>query len=75
MKVSEMIKNLQQFLEENGDVECWYAIDDEGNGYQRVYYDPTLYYVNEYGEVYQQEDYDEADEEDKKDLRPICIVN
>lgn len=75
MKISEMIKNLQEFMEENGDLECWYARDDEGNGYQKVYYDPSMYYVNEYEEVYQQEDYDEADEEDQKNLRPICIVN
>ena len=75
MKISEMIKNLQEFMEENGDVECWYAEDDEGNGYKRVYYDPSLYYVNQYGDVYQQDDYDEADEDDQKDLQPICIVN
>lgn len=75
MKISEMIKNLQEFMDENGDIECWYAEDDEGNGYHKVYYDPSLYYVNTYGDVYQQEDYDEVDEEDKKDLRPICIVN
>ena len=75
MKISEMIKNLQEFMTEHGDIECWYAEDDEGNGYKKVYYDPSLYYVNEYGDVYHQEDYDEADEEDREDLQPICIVN
>ena len=29
MKVSEMIKNLQDFMEENGDIDCYYAEDDE----------------------------------------------
>ena len=75
MKVSKMIKNLQEFMAEYGDLECWYAIDDEGNGYKRVYYDPSLYYLDEYGDVWQQEDYDEADEDEKEDLKPICIVN
>ena len=75
MKISEMIKNLQEFMVENGDLDCWYARDDEGNGYQRIYYDPSLYYVNEYNEVYTQEDWDEADEDDRDDLKPICIVN
>lgn len=36
MKVSEMIKNLCDFIEKHGDLECWYAKDDEGNGYQEV---------------------------------------
>lgn len=75
MKISEMIKNLQEFMEEHGDLNCWYAKDDEGNGYQEVYYSPSLCYVNEYDDVFQQADYDEADEEDKEDLMPICIVN
>lgn len=75
MKVSEMIKNLQEFMEEHGDLECWYAVDDEGNDYNEIYYTPTKFYVNNCEDVFQQEDYDEADEEDKKDLTPICVVN
>lgn len=75
MKISEMIKNLQEFMAEHGDLDCWYAEDDEGNGYKAVYYDPSLYYVNAYGDVYHQEDWDEADEDDRADLTPICIVN
>ena len=75
MKVSEMIKNLQEFMKEHGDLECWYAVDDEGNDYNEIYYTPTKFYVNNFEDVFQQEDYDEADEEDKKDLTPICVVN
>ena len=75
MKISEMIKNLQEFMTEHGDLDCWYAEDDEDNGYQKIYYSPSMYYVNEYGDVYQQEDWDEADEDDREDLTPICIVN
>ena len=75
MKISEMIKNLQEFMEEHGDLDCWYATDDEGNGYQMVSYDPTLMYVNEYDDVFGQDAYDEADDDDREDLTPICIVN
>lgn len=46
MKVSEMIKNLQKFMKDNGDLDCWYAVDDEGNGYQKVYFGcPNAMYV------------------------------
>ena len=75
MKISEMIKNLQEFKAEHGDIDCWYATDDEGNEYHEVYFDPSFRYVNEYGDVYQQEDYDAADEDEREDLTPICLVN
>ena len=75
MKVSEMIKNLQKFMEEYGDLECWYASDDEGNEYHKVYYEPDIMCVSIYdGEVMTLEDagwielYPE--EYDK-----ICVVN
>ena len=75
MKISEMIKNLEEFKAEYGDLDCWYATDDEGNGYQEIHYDPTLMYVDEYDDVFGQNYYDEADEDDREDLTPICIVN
>lgn len=75
MKISKMIKNLQEFMAENGDLDCWYAKDDEGNGYQRVYYAPSLYYVDEdqevYGNIEDLEEYDLTEE----DVTKICIVN
>lgn len=75
MKISEMIKNLQQFMEEHGDLDCYYAIDDEGNGYSPICYDPSLMYTNEYDDVFSERDFAEIDEDDKEDLTPICIVN
>ena len=74
MKVSEMIKNLQEFMEENGDLDCYYAVDDEGNGYSEIHYTPSKYYVNEYGDVMQFEDLEEY-ELHIEDVEPICIVN
>ena len=74
MKISEMIKNLQKFMDEHGDLECWYAVDDEGNGYQKVYYLPSMYFANEDGEVYQSDDLEYLDL-DEENIRPICIIN
>ena len=75
MKVSEMIKNLQKFMEEHGDLECWYATDDEGNGYQRVYYEPSTYYVDLDDEIYHGEEDLEYFELDLEDVTPVCVVN
>ena len=74
MKISEMIKNLQEFMADHGDIECYYSVDDEGNAYHPVYYAPSKYYVDEDGEVYQLEDI-EYNEEDVEDYEPICVVN
>ena len=75
MKVSEMIKNLQKFMKDNGDLDCWYAVDDEGNGYQKVYYDPSLFYVGSNGEVYSNiKDLDD-DGLSVEDVTKVCIVN
>ena len=75
MKVSEMINNLAAFLRTYGDLECWYAVDDEGNDYHEVHYTPSHYYVNNYGEVFQEADIQDEDPEDISELREICIVN
>lgn len=74
MKISEMIKNLQEFMAENGDLECWYAVDDEGNAYHEIYYTPSMYYTNGEGDVYHTlEDFNMDDY--VEDIQPICIVN
>ena len=75
MKISEMIKNLQEFMADNGDLECWYAVDDEGNEYREVHYEPSLYYINKDDEVYQEIDDFDLDEVCIDELRQICIIN
>lgn len=74
MKISEMIKGLQEFMADHGDLECYYAVDDEGNAYHPVYYTPSKYYVDEDGDVMQVEDL-EYYELHMEDVKPICIVN
>lgn len=77
MKISEMIKNLQKFMAEQGDLECWYATDDEGNGYHQIYYYPSLYYIDSDYEIYGSLEDLEIDEENMEDegIKPICVVN
>lgn len=74
MKISEMIKNLQEFMAKHGDIECYYAVDDEGNAYHPVYFKPSKYYSNEEYGVMQEEDL-EYYELHMCDVEPICIVN
>lgn len=47
MKISEMIKNLQDFMNEYGDITCYYAVDDEGNDFKKIHYTPSPFYVDE----------------------------
>lgn len=74
MKISEMIKNLEEFMEEYGDIDCWYATDDEGNGYHEVYFDPSFRYVDDEGDMYTKKDLEEC-EIDIEDVTPACIIN
>lgn len=75
MKISEMIQNLQEFMTEHGDLDCYYAVDDEGNDYKNIYYTPTLFYVDDEEDVYSRYDWDDMDEEEREGLTPICVVN
>lgn len=75
MKVSEMIKNLQHFQNEFGDLDCWYAVDNEGSGYNEVYFTPSLYHIDEYDTLFS--DTDDIEEAGYKleDLQPVCVIN
>lgn len=41
MKLSAYIQKLQAVLDKDGDLEVVYAIDDEGNEFHNVNYDPS----------------------------------
>lgn len=75
MKISQMIRNLEAVMLANGDLECYYATDDEGNEYHPVYWEPSIYWINQYGDIFQDEDLEGEDEEDIAELTQICIVN
>lgn len=75
MKISQMIKNLQTLMEDYGDMDCWYAVDDEGNGYNPIHFEPSVYYANHYGEIFQEDELKNAPPEDLAELTAVCIVN
>ena len=75
MNISEMIKNLEDVMSVHGDIEVWYAEDDEGNHYYPVHWSPSVYYANQYGDVFHEEDLEDEDPEDIAELERICIVN
>lgn len=74
MKVSKMIENLKEFIDNYGDLECWYAIDDEGNEYNEIYFEPSCLYATIDGEILTCEDIEENEYEDDE-YKPVCIVN
>ena len=41
-KISEMINNLQEIILKEGDLPLVYSKDDEGNGFDYIYYSPTV---------------------------------
>lgn len=74
MKVSEMIKNLQEYIENYGDDECWYAVDDEGNDYGKVHFEPSCSYLTMEGLIISIADFEECGYEDDE-VEPVCIIN
>jgi len=50
MKLKEYITKLSKLVEENSEVgnfEVVYSIDEEGNGFGQIFYDPTLGVFND----------------------------
>lgn len=78
MKLSKMIENLQEVLKEQGDIDCYYAVDDEGNEYKEVIYSPSVMFKDSYGDIFCEEDVNddnEFDDEDRAELKKVCVVN
>ena len=82
MKFKEFVENCNKLLEEQpevGDCDTVYARDDEGNGYQSIYFTPTLGIKESDDYCFdfialdnvkeEPEDYDYTE----KDLNAVCI--
>ena len=70
MKLKEYIEKLQELYLEHGDLELVYAVDDEGNYYDKVSYDPGI--INMCGEDrISEEDIEEYSSEEIKQY--VCI--
>ena len=77
MKLKKYIEGLQAILEKHGNLECYYARDDEGNGYQQVGYDGSVLYAIDRLEHRTDSLYDVEDMEEYPDdtFIPVCVVN
>ena len=83
MKLSEYIAGLQKFLDENGDMDAYYAADDEGNAYQGCGYAASLYHLTEHAKDEWRPDLIGDDDpeylQELKDegtkLIQVCVVN
>jgi hypothetical protein len=74
MTLKEFIENLQKFVEENPkalELEVVTSKDDEGNGYNRVYYEPSMghYDGDDFTPHSQFEDWNRDDD----DLNSVCL--
>lgn len=75
MKISEMIENLEAVKKEYGDIDCWYAKDSEGNGYEEICFEPSVSFIGSHTEIYHDIEDVEYCGTNYKDVTPICIVN
>ena len=71
MKLSKLIENLQAIHKEYGDLNCVYAKDDEGNGFQPIHYEPSV------GEYDKEERYFEPQDVDNDEyvveINAVCV--
>lgn len=80
MTLEKYIKNLIEFGQENPelmDKDVIYSIDDEGNGYNGIYYSPSVYLRSDNGETYSIDDLDYLKEigYDVDDLKKVICIN
>lgn len=64
MKLKKLIKKLKEIYKEHGNLECVYSIDDEGNSFHKIAYEPTEGY-------YSSEDYEFRN--DQNPINAVCI--
>lgn len=77
MNVRELIEKLKLL---DQDLEVYTAIDEEGNGYNSVYFDPTVMWARGERdadmEVSSEENFEDdyPDEEDRDEFRKIVVI-
>ena len=70
MTFEHYIINLQNFLKENPetkDFKVIAAIDDEGNGFNDVYFPPSI------GEYFEGDFMQDIEDEDPRELNAVCV--
>lgn len=75
MKLKEFLEKLNKLAEENPkaldcDVVC--SIDDEGNGYNKIHFDPAIGVMDDEGEFLSESFYEEEYDE-SPDVNAVCV--
>lgn len=74
MKASKLIKALQETIEEHGDLELVYSIDEEGNSFHKVYFTPTIGNFSNFDFITKENiDDDYFDDQEDYPINAICI--
>lgn len=60
MKLKTYIKKLQKLEEKHGNLELVYSIDDEGNSFHSVSFEPSIILLDEFNESVENELYEHA---------------
>ena len=75
MKLKEFLENLNEFIKENPESLGYDVVtskDDEGNGYNEVYYAPSIGFFED--REFKSTDWDEDDNEIKlEEYNAVCI--
>lgn len=77
MKISAYIEELKAILKTEGDLDCYYAVDEEGNGYGEILYSCSiLYKEKKHGDIENiaEEDFENG-EYDFEDYEKVICVN
>jgi len=76
MKLSKYIAGLQRVMNSHGDLDCYYATDDEGNGYKHVFYTGSIFFVHKYeANSYNPELCQEEEIKNQDDFSKVVVVN
>ena len=68
----EYIAHLRKFTRKYGDLPVVYSRDDEGNGFQHIFYTPSLGHFDDW-EFSQYKPDDPDNECDKEEINSICV--
>lgn len=68
MKISDVIRGLQEVLEQEGDLGVYHSLDDDKDGYGRIWEAPSVCYMCDKYITY-------GENEKSVDVEKICTIN
>lgn len=75
MKLNEYIEELKEILEEHGDLDLIYSRDSEGNGFENVFYSPSIMYKEGVSHRFDAYSEDDLEDDEKEDYQKVVCVN